>query len=101
MLDALVGATGNVIQVWGLMPDESMKIIAQVQKLIRQGRATDVSAVQHGAYISVYDRFGAPYTVGREQGLLHLLGPGGETIAIGKTLDVISHSLDTTLKRYE
>ena len=100
MSDALNEAIDNVIQVWGLMPDEWLKIVAQAQKLIRQGRASDVGEVRHGTYICVYDRFGAPYTVGREQGLLHLLGPSGETIAIGKTLDVITHALDANLQRY-
>ena len=101
MPDALGETADNVIPVWGLMPDEWLKIIAQAQKLIRQGRASDVGEVRHGAYICVYDRHGAPYTVGREQRILRLLGPGGETIAFSKNLNAIIDALDSSLQRYK
>ncbi len=90
----------NVIQVWGLMPGEWLKIISQAQKLIRQGRASDVSEVRRGTYICVYDRHGAPYTIGREQRILHLLGPDGETIAISMNLGAIIDALASRLQRY-
>jgi hypothetical protein len=100
MSDALGDTAHNVIPVWGLMPGEWLKIIAQAKKLIRQGRATDISEERRGTYICVHDRHGAPYTVGREQRVLHLLGPGGETIAISKNLDAIIKALDFSLQRY-
>lgn len=101
MPDALSETAENVIQLWGLRPDEWLHLIAKAKELIREGRASDVGEVRNRIYICVYDRFGAPYTVGREQGLLHLLGPGGETIALGNTLDVIIHALDANLQRYD
>ena len=100
MPDALGEIANNVIPVWGLMPDEWQKIITQAQYLIRQGRASDVNEECHGAYICVYDRHGAPYTVGREQRILHLLGPGGETIAISMNLDAIIDVPNSSLQRY-
>jgi hypothetical protein len=56
MPDALGDTADNVIPVWGLMPDEWLKICAQAQKLIRQGRATDISEERRGTYICVHDR---------------------------------------------
>jgi hypothetical protein len=100
MPDALGDTADNVIPVWGLMPDEWLKICAQAQKLIRQGRATDISEERRGTYICVHDRHRAPYTVGREQRVLHLLGPGGETIALSKNLEVIINALASRLQRY-
>ena len=100
MPDALGETADNVILVWGLMPDEWMKISAQAQKLIRQGRASDISKERLRTYICIYDRHGAPYTVGREQRILHLLGPCGETIALSEDLDVIIKALASRLQRY-
>ena len=93
-------ADAFVVPLWGLMPDECLKIIAQAQKFILQGRASDVTENRRRAYIRVIDRHGAPYTVCREQRILHLLGPGGETIAISKKLDVIIDALDASLSVY-
>ncbi len=100
MTDPLNHANAPVIPVWGLMPDECLKIIAQAQKFILQGRASDVTENRRRAYIRVFDRHGAPYTVCREQRILHLLDPGGETIAISKKLDVIIDALDASLSVY-
>ncbi len=93
-------ANAPVIPVWGLMPDECLKIIAQAQKFILQGRASDVSEHRRSAYICVFDHRGAPYIVGREQRILHLVGPGGKTIVISKNLDVIIDALDASLQVY-
>jgi hypothetical protein len=82
-----------------LLPDEWLRIIAQAQKLIRQGRASDVSEKRRGTYLCVYDRHGARYTVGREQRVLHLLGPSGEVIANSENLDVIIDALNSSLQR--
>ncbi len=90
-------ANAPVIKVWGLLPDECLKIIAQAQKFIRQGRASDVTEKHRRAYICVFDIHGAPYTVGREQRILHLVGPDGATIALSKNLDVIIDALDARL----
>ena len=100
MTDPLNHANAPVIPVWGLMPDECLKIIAQAQKFILQGRASDVSEHRRSAYICVFDRHGTPYTVGREQRILHLVGPSGETIAISKNLDAIINALDASLQVY-
>jgi hypothetical protein len=100
MPDALGEIADNVIPIWGLMPDECQKIIAQAQKFIRQGRASDVAEKSRRAYICVFDRHGAPYTIGREQRILHLLGPGGNTIVISKNLDAIIYALNSSLQRY-
>ena len=100
MSDAFGDATKNVIPIWGLMPDECQKIIAQAQKFIRQGRASDVTEKSRRAYICVFDRHGTPYTVGREQRILHLVGPDGATIALSKNLDVIIEALDASLQVY-
>jgi hypothetical protein len=89
MPDALGDTADNVIPVWGLMPDEWLKICAQAQKLIRQGRATDISEERRGTYICVHDRHGAPYTVGREQRVL-----------LSKNLEVIINALASRLQRY-
>jgi hypothetical protein len=59
-----------------------------------------VGTAYHGTYICGYDRHGAPYTIGRENRVLHLLGPGGETISVGATLDMIIKALDYSLQRY-
>ena len=96
--DALSETADNVIPVWGLMPDEWLKICAQAQKLIRQGRATDITEERLRTYICIYDRHGAPYTVGREKRILHLVGPCGKTIALSKNLDVIIKALDASLQ---
>ena len=93
-------ANAHVIKVWGLLPDECLKIFAQAQKFIRQGRASDVTEKHRRAYICVYDRHGAPYIVGRELRILHLVGPDGETIALSKNLDVIIEALDASLQVY-
>jgi hypothetical protein len=98
---ALTHAAPEVVPIWSLTPEEYVKIIAQAQKLIRQGRASDIKEKRHRTYICVYDRFGAPYTIGREQRILHLLGPGGETLAISKNLDVIIDALNSSLQRFD
>ena len=101
MSDAFGDATKNVIPIWGLMPDECQKIIAQAQKFIRQGWASDVGEVRSGTSICVYNCHGAPYTIGREQRILHLLGPAGDTIVISKNLDAIIYALNSSLQRYK
>ena len=100
MDDALTHASPEVIPVWGLLPDECVKIIALAQKLIRQGRASDIKEKRHRAYLCVYDRLGAPYTITREQRLLTLLSPSGETIVISKNLEAIIDALHDSLQHY-
>ena len=98
---ALTHTVPEIVPIWSLMPEEYVKIIPQAQKLIRQGRASDIKEKRYRTYICVYDRFGAPYTIGREQRILHLLGPSGETLAISKNLDVIIDVLNTNLQPYD
>ena len=100
MAHPLNHANAPVIPVWGLMPDECLKIIAQAQKFILQGRASDVIEKHRRAYICVFDHHGTPYTVGREQRILHLVGPDGATITLSKNLDVIINALDANLHIY-
>jgi len=101
MADATSAVTPNVIPVWGLMPDERLQIIVQARKFIGEGRASDVSDQRGCAYISVFDRHGAPYTIGREQRILHLMSPDGATIILSETLDRILDALDAGLHLYK
>jgi hypothetical protein len=98
--ETLGEVVSNVFPVWGLMRDECLSIFVFVQELIDQGRASDVSMAPKGTYVCVYDRLGAPYTVGRERRIMHLLGPDGEAVAFSKDLETIIDALDATLQRH-
>jgi len=90
-------AISNVIPVWGLTPDECAKILVQADKLISQGRASGVKEKRLSTYICVFDQQGAPYTITREQRILHLLDPSGNLLMICKNIDGIMDMLDTCL----
>ena len=79
-------AISNVIPVWGLTPDECAKILVQADKLISQGRASGVKENRLRTYICVFDKQGAPYTITREQRVLHLLDPSENLLMICKML---------------
>lgn len=101
MADAISAVTPNVIPVWGLTPDERLEIVLNARNFIREGRASDVSDQLGCAYISVFDRHGAPYTIGREERILHLISPDGATIILSETLDRIIDALDASLYLYK
>ena len=90
-------AISNVIPVWGLTPDECDKILVQADKLISEGRASGVKEKPLRTYICIFDKQGAPYTITRDQRILHLLDPSRSLLMINKNIDGIMDMLDTCL----
>ena len=87
----------NVIPVWGLTPQECQEIIIVADKYITQGRLSGVTEKRRRTYICLYDLEGAPYTIMREQRILHLLDPAGNLLMIGEQIEILLEMLDACL----
>jgi hypothetical protein len=87
----------NVIPVWGLTPDECKKIIVFADELISQGRVSGVKEKRLRTYICIYDMDGGPYTIMREQRIMHLQDPVGNLLMIGEKIEIILEMLEACL----
>jgi len=62
----------NVIPIRGLTEPECDAVQAEAYDLMLQGRATGISIHDDGQYMCVFDGFGEPYFIGRENGMCYL-----------------------------
>lgn len=62
-----------------------------------EGRATGVSRHNDGQFMSVFDRRGARYFVGREEGVCYLFDPDENQLAEGDRFDDVLAALDVAL----
>jgi hypothetical protein len=76
---------------------DAVRVLAD--ELIRFGHVSSMSLHNDGQFISLYDRFGDAYTIGREDGICSAFDPDEVLIASGPHFDDVLEALDTALTR--
>lgn len=85
------------IPMTGLTEQECLVLDAEAMGLIHYGQATGISIHNDGQFMCVFDAFGEPYYVGREEGICYLFDPEETMLAKSPQFEIVLQALEKTL----